>query len=64
MYFTFSESNQTFQSLGAWLAKANVNGLARPEEVNIAIPESSVVSAGFPRCCCESCRCAQSRVKA
>src|SRR3984885_15487946 len=33
MYFTFSENNRTFQSLGVWLPqKANVTGLARPEE--------------------------------
>jgi predicted permease len=34
MYFTFSEQNRTFQSLGIWtLQKSNVTGLARPEEV-------------------------------
>ncbi len=36
MYFTFSESNRTFQSLGAWTSeKANVTGLAKPEQVNV-----------------------------
>ena len=34
MYFTFSEQNRTFQSLGVWTSgTANVTGLARPEEV-------------------------------
>jgi predicted permease len=35
MYFAFSENNRTFQSLGIWIKnKANVTGLAQPEEVN------------------------------
>jgi predicted permease len=34
MYFTFSEQNRTFQSLGVWTSgTANVTGLARPEDV-------------------------------
>jgi len=34
MYFTFSEHNRTFQSLGAWrLGTSNVTGFAQPEEV-------------------------------
>jgi predicted permease len=44
MYFTFSENNRTFQSLGTWLAqKANVTGLARPEEVNIVLVTGGVL---------------------
>jgi len=44
MYFTFSEHNRTFQSLGTWLAqKANVTGLARPEEVNIILVTEGVL---------------------
>jgi predicted permease len=35
MYFTFSDQNQTFQSLGVWNAgTANVTGLAQPHEVH------------------------------
>ncbi len=50
MYFTFSENNRTFQSLGAWLAqKANVTGLARPEEVNIVLVTDGVLETlGVP----------------
>jgi len=34
MYFTYSEQNQTFQSLGVWGAgTANVTGLAEPEQI-------------------------------
>ena len=36
MYITYSEHNQTFQSLGAWgTGTANVTGLAEPEQVRI-----------------------------
>jgi hypothetical protein len=46
MYFTFSESNRTFQSLGTWNPqKANVTGLARPEEVNIVLVTNGVLEA-------------------
>ena len=50
MYFTFSENNRTFQSLGAWLAqKANVTGLARPEELNIILVTDGVLQTlGVP----------------
>lgn len=35
MYFTFSEHNQSFQSLGVWVpSTANVTGIAQPEEVH------------------------------
>jgi predicted permease len=44
MYFAFSENNQTFQSLGIWTRqKANVTGLARPEEVNIVFLTDGVL---------------------
>lgn len=44
MYFTFSENNRTFQSLGTWIAqKANVTGLAQPEEVNIVLVTDGVL---------------------
>src|SRR5215469_432905 len=34
MYFTYSDHNQTFQSLGVWIpGTANVTGLAEPEQV-------------------------------
>ncbi|HXP10730.1 MAG TPA: ABC transporter permease [Acidobacteriaceae bacterium] len=50
MYFTFSENNRTFQSLGTWNAqKANVTGLARPEEVNVVFVTGGVLEAlGVP----------------
>lgn len=38
MYFTFSEHNRTFQSLGIWTSgTSNVTGLAQPEEVHTAL---------------------------
>ena len=44
MYFTFSEHNQTFQSLGIWTnGTANVTGLARPEEVHTAVISDGVL---------------------
>jgi len=37
MYFTFSEHNRTFQSLGVWRpGTSNVTGFAQPEEVHAA----------------------------
>jgi predicted permease len=50
MYFTFSESNRTFESLGAWINnKTNVTGLARPEEVNTIFVTDGVLQAlGVP----------------
>jgi predicted permease len=34
MYFTYSDHNQTFQSLGVWVTgEANVTGMAEPEQV-------------------------------
>ncbi len=50
MYFAFSENNRTFESLGAWISsKANVTGLARPEEVNTILITDGVLQAlGVP----------------
>ena len=46
LYFSFSENNRTFQSLGIWSAhKANVTGLARPEEVNTISLTDGVLEA-------------------
>src|SRR3984957_9782483 len=46
MYFTFSEQNRTFQSLGVWIAgTANVTGLAQPHEVHIASITDGVLQA-------------------
>jgi predicted permease len=37
MYFTYSEQNRTFQTLGVWVpGTANVTGLAEPEQVRAA----------------------------
>ena len=51
MYFAFSENNRSFQSLGIWTAnKANVTGLARPEEVNVVSVTDGVFEAlGSPQ---------------
>ncbi|WP_433972356.1 ADOP family duplicated permease [Tunturiibacter lichenicola] len=44
MYFTFSEQNRTFQSLGVWTTdSANVTGLAKPEEVRAALVSDGVL---------------------
>jgi predicted permease len=46
MYFTFSEQNRTFQSLGVWgLHNANVTGLAQPEEVHSVLISDGVLQA-------------------
>lgn len=46
MYFTFSENNRTFQSLGIWSAgRSNVTGLAQPEEVNTIFVTDGVLQA-------------------
>ena len=46
MYLTFSESNRTFQALGVWIRnKANVTGLAKPEEVNTILVSDGVLEA-------------------
>jgi predicted permease len=44
MYFTFSEHNRTFQSMGIWTSRtANVTGLAQPEEVRTALISDGVL---------------------
>ena len=43
MYFTYSEHNRTFQSLGVWTpGTANVTGLAQPEQVRIVFVSDGV----------------------
>ncbi len=50
MYFTFSENNRTFESLGAWLPqKANLTGLTMPEQANIILVTDGVLQTlGIP----------------
>ena len=44
MYFTFSEHNRTFQSLGIWTpSTANVTGVAEPEEVRTELISDGVL---------------------
>jgi predicted permease len=44
MYFTFTDQNRTFQSLGVWTTQAaNVTGLAKPEEVHTALISDGVL---------------------
>ncbi|HEX5235435.1 MAG TPA: ABC transporter permease [Silvibacterium sp.] len=44
MYLTFSEHNQTFQSIGIWTSgTANVTGLARPEQVRTSVISDGVL---------------------
>ncbi len=44
MYFTFSDHNRTFQSLGVWMMRnANITGLAQPEEVHTAAISGGVL---------------------
>jgi predicted permease len=46
MYFTYSEHNQTFQSLGVWVPyTANVTGLAEPEQVRVVEVSDGVLQA-------------------
>jgi len=50
MYFTFSEHNRSFQSMGVWTTRnANVTGLARPEEVQVELLSGGVLETlGVP----------------
>ncbi len=50
MYFTYSEQNRTFQSLGVWVAgTANVTGLAEPEQVRtVAVSDGVLQALGVP----------------
>ena len=44
MYFTFTEQNRTFQSVGVWQRRmVNVTGLAQPEEVCAALISDGVL---------------------
>jgi predicted permease len=44
MYFTFSEQNRMFESLGVWTThNANVTGLAQPEEVRTVLISDGVL---------------------
>lgn len=46
MYFTFSEQNRTFQSLGVWsTGSANVTGIAEPEQVHTAFISDGVLES-------------------
>jgi putative ABC transport system permease protein len=46
MYFTYSEQNRTFQSLGVWVTDtANVTGLAEPEQVRVVAVSDGVLEA-------------------
>jgi len=50
MYFTYSEHNRTFQSLGVWITgTANVTGLAEPEQVRtVAVSDGVFETLGVP----------------
>ena len=50
MYFTYSEHNQTFQSVGVWITgTANVTGLAEPEQVRtVAVTDGVFETLGVP----------------
>ena len=44
MYFTFSEHNQSFQSMGVWVQNtANVTGIAQPEEVHAILVTGGIL---------------------
>src|SRR5215470_12593172 len=46
MYFTYSEQNRTFQSLGVWnLGNANVTGVAEPEQVRVVYVSDGTLQA-------------------
>ena len=50
MYFTYSEQNRTFQSLGVWITgTANVTGMAQPEQVRtVAVSDGVLQTLGVP----------------
>jgi predicted permease len=50
MYFTYSDHNQTFQSLGVWITgTANVTGVAEPEQVRtIAVSDGVLQTLAVP----------------
>jgi predicted permease len=44
MYITFSDHNQTFQSMGIWTSgRANVTGVAQPEEVRTEVISDGIL---------------------
>lgn len=44
MFLTFSEHNQTFQSMGIWSGRlANVTGLAQPEQVRVGMVSDGIL---------------------
>jgi predicted permease len=46
MYFTYSDHNRTFQSMGVWVSdRANVTGLAEPEQVRVVGITDGVLQA-------------------
>ena len=46
MYFTYSEQNQTFQSMGVWVPlNATVTGLAEAEQVRVLLVSDGVLQA-------------------
>ena len=46
MYFTYSEQNRTFQSLGVWIqGTANVTGFAEPEQVRTVYVSDGVLQS-------------------
>src|SRR5579864_4032235 len=50
MFFTYSEQNQTFQSLGVWITgTANVTGMAEPEQVRtVSVSDGVLQTLGVP----------------
>jgi predicted permease len=50
MFVTYSDHNQTFQSLGVWIAgTANVTGVAEPEQVRtVAVSDGVLQTLGVP----------------
>jgi putative ABC transport system permease protein len=50
MYFTYSEQNRTFESLGVWNAgTANVTGIAEPERVRaVYVSDGTLQALGVP----------------
>src|SRR3984885_711990 len=50
MYVTYAEHNQTFQSLGVWIAgTANVTGMAEPEQVRtVSVSDGVLQTLGVP----------------
>ncbi len=50
MYFTYSEHNQTFESLGVWISgTANVTGMAEPEQVRtVAVSDGVLQTLDVP----------------